>query len=70
MRLLYGLILGLSLISLGSCSNGEEGQSDSSQEGDHVWKEQTDTLDRAKEAEQMLLDSTEQQRRAIEEQGR
>ena len=48
-----------------SCSEDNAGNSGS---GDHVWKDQVDTMDRAREAEQKMLDAAEAQRKAIEEQ--
>lgn len=47
---------------LASCS-GEDSSS-----GDHVWKEQTDTIDRAKDAEKKMMDAVQLQKQAIEEQ--
>jgi len=35
---------------------------------DHVWKEQTDTINRAKEVEGILMDSAENMRKTIEAQ--
>ncbi|MBL1141997.1 MAG: hypothetical protein HND53_08210 [Proteobacteria bacterium] len=35
---------------------------------DHVWKGQTDTIDKAKEVEGMLTESVENTRKALEEQ--
>jgi len=52
-------------LTLFACS--DEG-SNSSQK-DHVWKEQTDTIDRAKEVEGMMLESAEATKKAIEKQG-
>ncbi len=34
-------------------------------EGEHVWKEQTDTMDRAREAEEMMKKKAEEQQKAI-----
>lgn len=50
-----------------SCSGDESAGSGS---GDHVWKDQVNTMDRAREAEQKMLDAAEAQRKAIEEQTR
>ncbi|MGB1800543.1 MAG: hypothetical protein ACPHLK_06910 [Gammaproteobacteria bacterium] len=49
-----------------ACSN----ESDNSAEAkkDHVWKEQTDAIDKAKEAEGMLMDSATNMQNAIESQ--
>lgn len=63
MRITNILILLLSGL-LFSCSSEESGTGS----GDHVWKEQVDTMDRAKEAEQKMLDAAELQRQVIEEQ--
>lgn len=62
------LFLILPLLFIGGCSDGDAVRSNKA-DTDHVWKEQTDTIDRAKGVEQMILDSAEQQRRAIEGQG-
>lgn len=35
-------------------------------DGEHVWKEQTDTLDRARQAEDMMKKKAEEQQRAID----
>jgi len=36
----------------------------------HVWKEQTDTIEKAKGVEQLILDTTQQQKQDIDEQSR
>lgn len=36
-------------------------------DGDHVWKEQTDMIDKAKQAEQVVIDSALQQKKQIEQ---
>jgi len=36
-------------------------------EGDHVWKEQTDMIDKAKDVEKLINDAALQQRQQIEE---
>ena len=41
---------------------------DSKADGDHVWKEQTETIDKAKEVEAMMLKSAEDRAKSIEEQ--
>ena len=35
--------------------------------GDHVWKEQTDTIEKAKEAEDKIMDAAKLQREAIDQ---
>ena len=49
-----------------ACS--DENSSSADAEKDHVWKEQTDTINKAKEVEGMLMDSAENTRKAIEDQ--
>ena len=36
-------------------------------DGDHVWKEQTDMIDKARDVEQLLNDAAQQQRQLIEQ---
>jgi len=36
----------------------------------HVWQEQTDTIEKAKGVEQLILDTTQQQKQDIDEQSR
>ena len=50
------------IIFLTACSE------DKKTSGDHVWKEQTDTINKAKQVEAMIMDSAEKQKKAIEEQ--
>ncbi len=50
------------IIFLSACSEDKEAS------GDHVWKEQTDTIDKAKQVEAMMKDAAEKQKKAIEEQ--
>ena len=42
------------------------GCGDPEQDG-HIWKEQTDMLDKASEVENMLLESNQQQRKQIDD---
>lgn len=58
----YGLT-GCVLLLLCACSGGGESES-----GDHVWKQQTDMIDRAHEVEDLLGTADAQQRQRIEEQ--
>ncbi|NIR59163.1 MAG: hypothetical protein GWO02_06415 [Gammaproteobacteria bacterium] len=41
-----------------------------SEEGDHVWREQVETLDRARSVEQTIGEAQERQRREIDERTR
>ncbi len=52
-----------------ACSDDDKGISENKGNGDHVWKEQTQALDKAKEVEGLLKDATDQQRKIIDEQG-
>ncbi len=50
------------IIFLTACSEDKETS------GEHVWTEQTDTINKAKQVEAMIMDSAEKQKKAIEEQ--
>ena len=56
------IILGAVLLLASACSD------DDKDSGDHVWKEQTQTIDRAKAVEGMLEDAAAEQRKIIDEQ--
>lgn len=62
------IFLASALMLVSACSDDEQGSSERKLSGDHVWKEQTDTIDKAKEVEGLLQDITEKQRQAIEAQ--
>lgn len=62
------IFLASALILVSACSDDEQGSSERKLSGDHVWKEQTETIDKAKEVEGLLQDITEKQRQAIEAQ--
>ena len=49
-----------------ACS--DESNNDVEAKKDHVWKIQTDAIDKAKEVEGMLMDSAENTRKTIESQ--
>ncbi len=48
-----------------ACSNES---ADAETEKDHVWKEQTETINKAKEVEGMLIDSATNMQKAIDNQ--
>jgi outer membrane biogenesis lipoprotein LolB len=52
----------VSCLILFACSD----ESSNSSQKDHVWKEQTDTIDKAKEVEGMMLESAAATRKAID----
>ncbi len=62
------IFLASALMLVSACSDNEQGSSERKLSGDHVWKEQTETIDKAKEVEGLLQDITEKQRQAIEAQ--
>lgn len=62
------VFLASALMLFSACSDNEQGSSERKLSGDHVWKEQTDTIDKAKEVEGLLQDVAEKQRQAIEAQ--
>jgi hypothetical protein len=57
----------LALLMTTGCSS-EEGQSGGQAGGDHVWKEQTDTMDKARATEQAVMDAAAKQAEAIQQQ--
>ena len=62
------IFLATALMLVSACSDDEQGSSEGKLSGDHVWKEQTQTIDKAKEVEGLLQDDADQQRKAIDEQ--
>lgn len=62
------IFLASALMLASACSDDEQGSSERKLSGDHVWKEQTETIDKAKEVEELLQDVAEKQRQAIEAQ--
>lgn len=61
------LLLLLTCLLFAACSDDDNSDTADSKKG-HVWKEQTDTIDKAKEVEGMILDSAEETRKAIKQQ--
>lgn len=56
------IFLAATLLFVSACSD------DDRESGDHVWKEQTQVLDKAKEVDGLLKDVADQQRKIIDEQ--
>lgn len=50
------------LVMLAGCSDNNDAN-----KGDHVWKEQTDTIKRAEQVEGKVMESVQLQKKAIEE---
>ena len=57
-----------SLFMLGGCSSDEDKSTQEHTDTDHVWKAQTQALDKAKGVEQIIQSSAEQHNQTIEEQ--
>ena len=51
--------IGLLALSLAGCSSGTSGE--------HVWKDQVETIDRAKEVETMIQSNHDQMRKSLEQ---
>ena len=62
------IFLGASLLFISACSDDENSTTEKKLSGDHVWKEQTQAIDRAKEVEGLIQDAADQQRKQIDEQ--
>jgi len=56
------IFLSAVLLLVSACSD------DDRESGDHVWKEQTQVLDKAKEVDGLLKDVADKQRKIIDEQ--
>jgi hypothetical protein len=67
---MYRLMMAGIMLLLSACSGGNDTPEPEKQTGDHVWKSQTDMIDRARDVENTVLDQGLQQRRAIDEQAR
>lgn len=66
------LTIGIVLLITG-CSGGDDTAADQSQpekRGNHVWKTQTDQIDRARDVENVLQQSHENKLQDTDEQGR
>ncbi len=69
MRGLIQMLLSLFVSLLLFACSDDKNNSGTEIKKDHVWKEQTDTINKAKEVEGMLLDSADATRQAIDNQG-
>ena len=58
------IFLSAVLLLVSACSD------DDRESGDHVWKEQTQVLDKAKEVDGLLKDVADKQRKIIDEQAK
>ena len=66
MNIQIASILLLSVFLVASCSDDED-KNKNELTGEHVWKEQTDTMDKARAVEGMLEDAAQEQREMIEQ---
>jgi len=62
------IFLSAVLLLVSACSDDDDAASENKGSGDHVWKEQTQAIDKAKEVEGLLKEATDQQRKIIDEQ--
>lgn len=60
------LAIGATLL-LTACTGEDANQTSAPTRGDHVWKTQTDMLDKARDVEGVMLDASSQQRRQIDD---
>jgi outer membrane biogenesis lipoprotein LolB len=63
-------LLSLALALATACSDQGNQASGTDAQADHAWKQQTQTLDKARGVEQTIMEGAEKQRRTLEEQSR
>jgi hypothetical protein len=64
---LKGIAVCLAVLLITSCSPGDD-QASGQAGGDHVWKEQVATMDKAKAVEKTVMDAAAKQAEAVEQQ--
>jgi hypothetical protein len=66
----YRILLPLTflLLIVGGCSGKSDEAASEATKQDNVFKEKTDTIDKAKQTEQLIMDAAQQQQRDIEKQ--
>ena len=74
-RLSTARIVGIALIAAlalasGGCSSGDREEGQAKAEPKHVWKDQTDMLDRARDLEGQILDQAQRRQEEIDAQAR
>ena len=62
-------VLVITLLLLISCGESQNRNSEQQTNKDHVWKDQVEMLDKARQLEDMALDSAAKRRKQIEDQG-
>ncbi len=60
-KALYAVFLIMACLLFGACGSDED-----QTKGEHVWKEQTDTIDKAKAVEGLLIDADQARRENME----
>jgi len=56
------------ILLLHGCSSGDNQAASAPKSGDHVWKEQVSTMDKARDSEKAMLDAAAKQAEAVQEQ--
>ena len=62
------LIIAVTLLSVSACSDDGKDTTEKKLTGDHVWKEQTLAIDKAKAAQGLIEDAAVEQPKIIDEQ--
>lgn len=68
MNRLYTIALSSALLLLISCSEDQESGNEPRTRGDHVWKHQVESIDRARDVEGMLKEATDKNKDELEQQ--
>jgi hypothetical protein len=58
------------LLMLGACGKNPDAGDRTDPQGDHVWKSQTDMMDKARAIEDTVMEQSARQRQTIDEQAR
>ncbi len=64
------ILLILTFFIVSGCSDSVDKAANEPSKDEHVWKTQTDTIDKAKGIEQSIMDAANQQKNKINEQSR
>ena len=69
---MYGKTLAICalLLMLGACGKNPDAEDKTDPQGDHVWKSQTDMLDKARAIEGTVMEGSARERQIIDEQVR
>ncbi|MEE8482100.1 MAG: hypothetical protein V3S12_01985 [Acidiferrobacterales bacterium] len=65
-RVTIGLVF-CALLLVVSCSNDQESSNTNSARGDHVWKDQVQAYDRARQVEDMLKKAADKRKDSLEQ---